>query len=191
MKLLSEKVAIIIGAARGLGKYFARRLAYEGCHLVICDLNQEEINKTKKEVESKIDRKVVAVTADVTNEKEVTSMVEAAIREFSNIDYLISNAALSYSGSIHDFDLKAWKRLLDVNLYGYFLCVREVSKIMIKNRYGSIVQINSRTGKRGSAKNSAYAASKGGGIVLTQSLSAELAEYNIRVNCVGPSAMFA
>jgi sorbitol-6-phosphate 2-dehydrogenase len=190
LEQLSGKIAIISGAARGLGKYLTERLANEGCHLVICDLNQEEINKTKKDVESRVDRKIVAVSADVAKEEDVKNMVDVATKEFSNIDYLVSNAALSYSGTIHNFDLQLWKKVLDVNLFGYFLCAREVSKVMIKNRYGSIIQINSRTGKRGSAKNSAYAASKGGGIILTQSLSAELAEFNIRVNCVCPGPMF-
>ena len=117
-------------------------------------------------------------------------MVAAAIEAFGTIDLLVCNAALSFSGAIHEIALADWRRIVDVNLYGYFLCVREVSRMMIEHRSGAIVQINSRSGKRGRAKNSAYAASKGGGIVLTQSLSAELAEYNIRVNCVCPGSMF-
>ena len=135
-------------------------------------------------------RLLVGVSVDVTSEEDVRNMVEAGVKEFSRLDLLVANAAMSFSGSVFDIELDVWRRMLDVNLFGYFLCVREVARVMAKNNYGAIVQINSRTGKRGSAKNSAYSASKGGGIVLTQSLSAELAEFNIRVNCVCPGPMF-
>ncbi|NIA31940.1 MAG: sorbitol-6-phosphate dehydrogenase [Actinobacteria bacterium] len=190
MKLLHDKIGIVTGAARGLGKHLAMRLAEEGCHLVICDIDEDEVKKTGKEVEQATKRKVVSLKVDVSKETDAGNMVDIAVKEFSGIDLLISNAALSFSKSIFEFDLQSWKKIIDVNLFGYFLCVREVAMIMKKNKSGSIVQINSRTGKRGSSKNSAYAASKGGGIVLTQSLSAELAEFNIRVNCVCPGPMF-
>jgi sorbitol-6-phosphate 2-dehydrogenase len=184
------KVALVTGASRGLGEHLAIRLAQEGCDLVICDLNLEQLRQTKAEVEQRTAANVMAVKADITSEQDVKEMVEKAVRELSTIDLLVCNAALSFSGAIHDISLSDWRRIVDVNLFGYFLCVREVSRIMIQNRSGAIVQINSRTGKRGTAKNSAYAASKGGGIVLTQSLSAELAEHNIRVNAVCPGSMF-
>ena len=190
MQGLQDKVALVIGASRGLGKHLTKRLANEGCSLVICSRDLEEIEAAKTEFQRQTGANIVAVRADVTCEEDVKNMVTTAVREFSTIDLLVCNAALSFSGTIHDIALADWKRIIDVNLFGYFLCVREVSRIMIQNKYGSIVQINSRTGKRGTAKNSAYAASKGGGIVLTQSLSAELAEYNIRVNCVCPGSMF-
>jgi sorbitol-6-phosphate 2-dehydrogenase len=185
---LKGKVALVTGASRGLGKYLARRLADEGCDLVICSRDLEEIEAAGADIQRQTGADIVAVQADVTCEEGVKCMVATAVREFSTIDLLVCNAGLvGRSRSIHDFDLADWKRIVEVNLYGYFICVREVSKIMIQNKHGAIVQINSRTGKRGTAKNSAYAASKGGGIVLTQSLSAELAEHNIRVNaiCVG------
>lgn len=184
------KVALVTGASRGLGEHLAIRLAQEGCDLVICDLNLNQLQKTKAEVEQRSAASVIAVKADVTSEQDVKEMVDRTVSELSTIDLLVCNAALSFSGTIHDISLSDWRRIVDVNLFGYFLCVREVSRIMIQNNSGAIVQINSRTGKRGTAKNSAYAASKGGGIVLTQSLSAELAEHNIRVNAVCPGSMF-
>ena len=190
MNELKGKIGLITGAAMGLGKHLAKRLAAEGCDLVICDIKKEEVESAKEELVREIGARVIALNADVTSEEDVKNMVAAAVKEFSRIDLLVCNAGLSFSGTIHEIELPAWRKIIDVNLYGYFLCVREVSRIMKENKYGAIVQINSRTGKRGSAKNAAYAASKGGGIVLTQSLSAELAEFNIRVNCVCPGPLF-
>lgn len=188
MQELGGKVALVTGASRGLGLYLARRLAGEGCDLVICSRNLEEIENAKAEIQRQTHAEIVAVRADVTCEEDVKNMVATAVGELSTIDLLVCNAGIVGSATaIHDFDLADWRRIVEVNLFGYFLCVREVSRVMIQHGYGSIVQINSRTGKRGTAKNTAYAASKGGGLVLTHSLSAELAEYNIRVNsiCVG------
>jgi sorbitol-6-phosphate 2-dehydrogenase len=185
---LKGKVALVTGASRGLGKYLVRWLADEGCDLVICSRDLEGIEAAGADIQRQTGADIVAVQADVTCEEDVKRMVATAVREFSTIDLLVCNAGLvGRSRSIQDFDPADWKRIVEVNLYGYFICVREVSRIMMQNKHGSIVQINSRTGKRGTARNSAYAASKGGGIVLTQSLSAELAEHNIRVNaiCVG------
>jgi sorbitol-6-phosphate 2-dehydrogenase len=190
MDYFKDKVCLITGGAQGLGKYLAERLADKGCSIIVCDLNEDVLKVAVDELNPKFEQDIMGIKADVSDEEDVKEMVEKSISRFGKIDFLVSNAALSFSTPIHDIDAKTWKKFLDVNLFGYFLCVREVSKVMIKNNFGSIVQVNSRTGKRGSAKNSAYAASKGGGIVLTQSLSAELAPNNIRVNCVCPGPIF-
>lgn len=187
---LEGNVALVTGAARGLGRHLARRLAQEGCRVAICDLDREAVEQAGREIERETQAEVLALQADVTDEIQVRSLFESAVRKLARLDFLVANAGLSLSGSIFEIDTDLWRKMIDVNLVGYFLCAREASRVMMENRRGSIVQINSRTGKRGSAKNSAYAASKGGGIVLTQSLSAELAEYNIRVNCVCPGPMF-
>jgi len=191
MRELAGKVALVTGASRGLGRHLAERLANEGCKLVICSRSLEEIEEAKAELQRWTGADIVAVEADITCEEDVKSMVTTAVRAFSTIDLLVCNAGLIGSAeSIHDFSLERWKRIVEVNLYAYFLCVREVSRTMMQHGGGAIVQINSRSGKRGTARNSAYAASKGGGIVLTQSLSAELAEYDIRVNCICVGSMF-
>jgi sorbitol-6-phosphate 2-dehydrogenase len=185
------RVALVTGASRGLGKHLSERLAKEGCSLVICSRDVEEIAAVGRELRSQSGTRVVAVKADVTCEQDVQAMVATAVREFSSIDLLVCNAGVVGSAeTIHDFSLARWRRIIDVNLFGYFLCAREVSRVMMHGGGGAIVQINSRSGKRGTSRNSAYAASKGGGIVLTQSLSAELAEHNIRVNCICVGSMF-
>ncbi len=187
---LEGKVALVTGAARGLGRHLARRLIQEGCRLAICDLDREAIEQAGREIAQETRVDVLALPADITDEAQVRNLVDTIFGKLSRLDLLVANAGLSFSGAIHEIDTGLWKKIVDVNLFGYFLCAREASRIMMKNNAGSIVQINSRTGKRGSAKNSAYAASKGGGIVLTQSLSAELAEHGIRVNCVCPGPLF-
>lgn len=190
MERLNKKTVIITGAARGLGKFMAGRLLSEGCNVVICDINEGDLEKTLIELKTKNKNTITGQVTDITCEKQVKKLVEFTLEKYERVDFLIANAGVSFSTPLHDIDLETWKKIIEINLFGYFLCAREVSKAMIPNNYGAIVQINSRTGKKGSPKNSAYAASKGGGIVLTQSLSAELAEFNIRVNCVCPGPMF-
>jgi sorbitol-6-phosphate 2-dehydrogenase len=192
MQKLAGKVALVTGASRGLGRHLSERLAEEGCSLVICSRDLEEIESVGTELQSRSGAHVVPVKADVTCEQDVKAMAATAVSEFSRIDLLVCNAGVVGSAeTVHDFSLSRWKRIIDVNLFGYFLCAREISAVMMQGGGGAIVQINSRSGKRGTARNSAYAASKGGGIVLTQSLSAELAEHNIRVNCICVGSMFA
>jgi sorbitol-6-phosphate 2-dehydrogenase len=177
---LENKVAVVTGASRGLGRHLAERLGRGGCGLILCARRQDALAQAQDEVVAVTGARVLAQVADVTDERQVRALVATGVATFGRIDLQVCNAALSFSGGMHEIALDDWRRIVDVNLYRYFLCACDVSRAMIEGGGGAIVQINSRSGKRGRPKNLAYACAKGGGIVLTQSLSAELAPHKMR-----------
>ncbi|MBN1123109.1 MAG: sorbitol-6-phosphate dehydrogenase [Anaerolineae bacterium] len=185
-RILEAKTAVVTGGARGLGQEICQRLAAEGCNVVVADIDGEGAAETAAEIAESTDQKAIGVQVDVTDEAQVEAMVRRAVEAFGSLDILVSNAGILIAEAIDEFPAEKWQAVINVNLVGYMLCAKHASRVMKEQQSGAIIQINSKSGKKGSYKNSAYAAAKFGGIGLTQSIALELAEFGVRVNAICP-----
>ena len=189
---LEGKVAIVTGAGQGLGQAISWRLAREGCHVVVADLNEAAAIETAADITEYLNnagetrQRAIAIKVDVTDEAQVSAMVDRTVQEFERVSILVSNAGILFAGPVDEFPADKWQAVINVNLVGYFLCAKHAARVMKEQQSGVIIQINSKSGKKGSYKSSAYSASKWGGIGFTQSIALELAEHGVRVNAVCP-----
>jgi 3-oxoacyl-[acyl-carrier protein] reductase len=183
--IFKDRVCLITGGARGIGREIALAFAKEGCDIVLCDVNQDALDSTSKEIES-LGRKSATFVVDVTNLSQVEDMVNKTLDKFQKIDILINNAGITRDALIVRMSEQEFDSVIAVNLKGTFNCTKAISKVMMRQRYGKIVSIASIIGIMGNAGQANYAASKAGIIGITKSVAKELASRNVNVNAIAP-----
>jgi NAD(P)-dependent dehydrogenase (short-subunit alcohol dehydrogenase family)/rhamnose utilization protein RhaD (predicted bifunctional aldolase and dehydrogenase) len=194
---LNNKVAIVTGGAQGFGAGIAQSLFALNANVIIADLNEETGLKFAKSLTTgKTKNKALFVKTDVSDASSVKDLVLATVSEFGGLDLIVSNAGILRAGSLEEMDAPAFSKTTEVNYNGYFYCAKYAAEVMkLQNQekpgyFTDIIQINSKSGLRGSNRNFAYAGAKFGGIGLTQSFALELAPYNIKVNAVCPGNFY-
>jgi NAD(P)-dependent dehydrogenase (short-subunit alcohol dehydrogenase family) len=182
-----DKVAIITGAARGIGAGCAWAFARRGAIAVIADIDEEGGEKMASKIREK-GLKALAITTDISEKTEVTALIDQVLQNFERIDILVNNAFFGGGYAlITETSEEIWDRANAVNMKGTFLCSKAVAKVMIPQRFGKIINISSGAGLRGSLSNGVqYSASKAGIIGLTKGLAGDLAPFGINVNCIAP-----
>ena len=194
---VQNKIAIITGAAQGFGSGIAEEMFKDGANVVIADLNEQKGNEFAIQLnQSAKNNKAIFVKTDVSNAESVQNLIFETVKEFGGLDVFISNAGILHAGGLDEMTPEKFELMTKVNYSGYFISAKYASEVMKlqskykKDYFTDIIQINSKSGLRGSKKNFAYAGGKFGGIGLTQSFALELMEFNIKVNSICPGNFF-
>lgn len=180
-----DKVVVVTGSSRGIGKEIALAFAREGASVIVSGRSLESIEKVAKEIDS-IGTKSLAITADVAQVEDAKNLIEKSIEQFGKVDILVNNAGIAKDNLLFRLSEEDWDSVLDTNLKGAFNCIKSCARSMMKNRHGVIINITSVVGQMGNAGQVNYSASKAGLIGLTKSVAKELSSRNIRVNAVAP-----
>jgi len=182
---LTGKIAVVTGAAQGIGRDIALALASDGADVAICDVNLEAAQRTAADIEAQ-GRKSLAVKTNVASSEDVNAMVGQVVEKFGRVDILVNNAGITRDGLILRMKDEDWDLVLSINLKGAFLCTRAALKHMTKQRAGTIINIASIVGAMGNAGQANYVASKAGLIGMTKTIAREYANRNITANAVAP-----
>ncbi|MBC8229321.1 3-oxoacyl-ACP reductase FabG [bacterium] len=187
---LDDRVAIITGGSKGLGKAMASALAGAGANVVVMSRHLNEAQVAADEIKNRTGRKILALEVDVSQQQQVEQMVSQTLEEFGRIDILINNAGINIRGSIEELKMEDLAQVLNINLIGPILCCRAVVPYMKAQKYGRVINIASILGTVGMPNRTSYSTSKGAIIQFTRTLALELAPHNITVNaiCPGPFA---
>ncbi|QQR66600.1 MAG: glucose 1-dehydrogenase [Candidatus Brocadia sp.] len=185
---LRDKVALVTGAGKGLGKSMALALSESGAHVAVASRTQSDIEATAQEIQEN-GVKSIPIAADVTRQEDVDKMVEKVLTELNTIDILVNNVGTFLGGQFLESSLEDWRKMLEINLTSTYLCSKVVGRHMVERQQGKIINVSSVLGMFGAGSSAAYCASKGGVIQLTRALSIELAKYHITVNAIAPYTM--
>lgn len=182
---LQDKVALVTGGGRNLGKIISIALAEAGADVVVASRTLSELRETENEIKKR-GKNSLAIAIDITDFEQVKKMGEKIISEFGKIDILVNNAATRSYKPVLQLSEKEWRDVIETNLMGAFFCCKAIGPFMIRQGGGKIINISSRAGIKGRVNRSAYCASKGALIQLTRALALEWAPYNIIINAVAP-----
>jgi len=184
--MLAGKVALVTGASRGIGRAIALDLARNGAHVVVNYAgNVEKANEVVNEIKE-LGQESFAIKADVSNQEEVTNMIKEVLNRFNQLDILVNNAGVTKDNLIMRMKESEWDDVININLKGVFNCTKAVTRQMMKQRQGRIINVASIVGVSGNAGQANYVAAKAGVIGLTKTTAKELASRNITVNAIAP-----
>ena len=182
---LDNKIAVVTGAAQGIGKVIAMHLVQKGASLVLCDIDLEMANEAAREIEE-VGGKCLALKSDVSNMQDAEKIIKETVEHFGSLDILVNNAGITRDNVLIRMKEEQWDQVMAVNLKGTFNVTKAAIKVMMRKKSGKIVNIASITGLMGNAGQANYSASKAGVIGFTKSIAREYADRGITVNAVAP-----